>query len=72
MFGRCMQRSGIAGTFKTLIEEVTTTMTATKAMAQKLKGNISKKHQDNVTAQAHLNWKIPLITGLVLEQGEEL
>ena len=38
-FGRCIERSGIVSTFKTLIEEVTTTMSEMKEMVRDMKGN---------------------------------
>lgn len=39
--GRHMEKAGIVGTFKALIEEVTTTMTEMRSMVQKLNGKIS-------------------------------
>ena len=48
-FGRCIERSGIVSTFKTLIEEVTTTMSEMKEMVRDMKGKESRKQDDRDT-----------------------
>ena len=48
-FGRCIERSGIVSTFKTLIEEVTTTMSEMKEMVRDMKGKEGRKQDDRDT-----------------------
>lgn len=56
---RHMEKAGIVGTFKALIEEVTTTMTEMKSMVQKLNGKMStctgKKPRGKVYGSTHSN-----------------